>query len=103
MKVCGLLVAMLVVAGIAQAADREITLRNPQGGSVMLLRAVTHPDIPNVSPGNRVCTSPNGEQAQVLEQAAGSDSPVVWLRIQVITGSCAGQVGWISAQNAQIN
>ena len=94
MKQASWIVALALCYGPAWAEDNQVTFKGKQG-SVWLQQQVTNVNIPNLSPDNRVCQSPNGEQARVLERIVAAGSSVFWLRVEVLTGTCKGAIGWV--------
>lgn len=102
MKISILTVALLFTPVIALSGQQQIRLNDVQG-RVILLKQLTNMLVPSVAPSNRVCVSPNGEQADVLEQVSNPDASVIWLHIKVTTGICMGQIGWVNADSAQIS
>jgi len=101
MKVPVLTAITLLICSVAFATDQNIIELNGPQGEVILLRELTSLVVPSHAPRNRVCVAPNGEQAEVLGQVASEDYPIVWLNIKVITGICAGEIGWINSESAQ--
>lgn len=100
MKHASWFVALLLCHGAVLAEGSQVTFSGKQG-TVLLQQQVTYMHIPDHAPNNRVCLSPNGEQARVLERIVAAGSTVSWLRVEVVTGNCKGKIGWVLSDNVE--
>ncbi|MBZ0092501.1 MAG: hypothetical protein K8F27_09805 [Sulfuricellaceae bacterium] len=93
---------LLWLFSVSAFAAGTVTLNNAKGGGVSILSELTSLRFPDPSPRNQLCVSINGARAEVLEQIAGVDNGIAWLKVRVISGNCAGTSGWISLGNAKL-
>jgi len=95
-------VVALMMAGVAGLAlALEVSVRLSAVDGVALLQTFDYAAIASWAPGNVVCVVAPGEKATVLEGAAIAGSSASWLRVRMTSGTCAGSVGWIKANDVE--
>ena len=71
-------------------------IKHPSGGGTMLFKE------PNITEPQIVCQPEAGSRVEYISEQA-ENQIMVWVRVKVLTGSCAGQVGWIGKSNYNIH
>lgn len=71
-------------------------IEHPNGGGTMLFNepTITEPQI--------VCQPEAGSRIEYISEQA-ENQIMVWVRVKILTGSCAGQIGWIGKSNYNIH
>lgn len=71
-------------------------IKHPSGNGTMLFKepTITEPQV--------VCQPEAGSRAEYISEQA-ENQIMVWVKVKVLTGSCAGQVGWIGKSNYNIH
>lgn len=83
------------IANTGNMVGLDIQLRVSEGGGTVLVF-----DEPSFSSDH--CQAINGSEAKIIEQADG-EMMSTWVKVDVVTGNCGGESGWVTTESIALS